>query len=438
MPADLTDPWSDLGVIWCCELELASTSEFQAVLPRPARSEQVRALVRLHGVPLGYLGPIALDTADASAARVQAAERFASRIVDRLGLEPTCAADPRALAQHTASSPWPERDDDAGTVSVIVCTRDRADVLEACLSSLVAIDYPHVEFIIVDNASTDERTAELVATYAAKDARFVYAREPRPGLSCARNRGLQVATGDVVAYTDDDVAVDADWVGAVTRAFGRNPKVACVTGLVCTASIGSRAEAYFDARAASWSSRTEPELFDLVDHTRADLLYPYSAGIYGTGANVAFRRQSLLDIGGFDEALGAGTRTRGGEDLDMFVRVLRAGHTLAYEPSAVVWHHHRADDAALLRQMYAYGTGLTAYLAKLVIEPGTRLDVLRRIPLGVLRISAIYGSTRSRLGPPATPPRGAMLREICGYLGGPVLYLKERRRVRRAREHSPS
>jgi GT2 family glycosyltransferase len=240
-----------------------------------------------------------------------------------------------------------------------------------------------------------------------------------------------------VAYTDDDVAVDPGWVQGLLRGFRRRPDVGCVTGLACTADIDGPEEEYFDARAASWSTRCLPELYDLGSAARPDALYPYSAGIFGTGANFAFVRSALVALGGFDEALGAGTRTRGGEDLDVFVRVLRSGAAIAYEPSAIVWHSHRADRAGLLRQMYGYGTGLTAFLTKLVLDPATRGDVLRRVPRGLVRMARIRTQTRARraavTGPPAqaatqaAPYGGAFTREALGYLAGPVLYLRARR-----------
>jgi hypothetical protein len=138
----------------------------------------------------------------------------------------------------------------------------------------------------------------------------------------------------------------------------------------------------------------------------------------------------LRGLGGFDEALGAGAPTRGGEDLDVLVRVLRAGYALAYEPAALVWHHHRADRDALLNQMFGYGTGLSAFVTKCLLQADTRREVLGRIPLGLRRMAAIRTSTHERLTDAVEAPRGAMLREFLGFAAGPVLYLRARRAVR--------
>jgi len=315
--------------------------------------------------------------------------------------------------------------------SVVVCTRNRSESLPACLDRLAAIDYPAVEFIIVDNAPADSSTELLVKSRATADERFRYRCEPRPGLSRARNAGLSEARGRYVAYTDDDVAVDAGWIAGLARGFRRRDDVVCVTGLVCTATITNAAEAYCDARLSSWSTRCRPQLFDMSASRRHDVLYPFSAGIFGTGASFAFDRERLVRLGGFDEALGAGTRTRGGEDLDVFVRVLLDGGAIAYEPAAVVWHHHRADEESLRRQMYGYGTGLTAYLTKLLLHPGTRSQVLRRVPAGLARMAKIKRQTDARLIASVAAPPGALRREFTGYLAGPWLYAAARRAARR-------
>ena len=391
---------------WCCELELDS-GEVRAVVPQAGQAS-ARVLVRLHGDPVGYVpSPLPLD---AAAVAARAREEHAGRI-----------------AQIEAD----ERTAPAGDlVSVVVCTRNRAAQLGACLDRLRGLTYPDLEILIVDNAPTDDSTREAVEKAAADDPRIRYVLEPRPGLSRARNAGLAEARGRYLAYTDDDVAVDPGWVEGLLRGFGRDSAVGCVTGLVATADIAGAAEEYFDARAASWSTRCEPLHWSLSGPGSDDPLFPYSPGVFGTGANLAFDRAVLVGLGAFDEALGAGTRTRGGEDLDIFIRVLRAGRAITYEPAALVWHHHRADPEALLGQMFGYGTGLSAFLTKCLLQRDTRRELLGRIPLGLRRMAAIRRTTQARLAEPAAAPRGALLREFLGFGAGPVLYLQARRAVR--------
>ena len=424
--------------IWCCELELAEGGHLLGLVePEPSHA-RVRVLVRLHGEPLGYL-TVGMGPADSMVVdlRRQARLQFGPAIRDHLGTEGILA--PTTLDRESSADPLPPPASscpnhvayDDGLVSVVVCTRNRSRILEACLDRLARLTYAELEIVVVDNAPSDDSTQQLVEARREGDPRFRYVREARPGLSVARNRGVREARGTYLAYTDDDVAVDPDWIQGLLRGFHSAPHVGCVTGLVCTASIGTAAEAYFDARSPSWSSRFEPEIFDLTEHRRESTLYPYSAGIYGTGANFAFQRDVLFEVGDFDEALGAGTATKGGEDLDMFVRVLLAGHAIVYQPTAVVWHHHRSDDDALLSQMFGYGTGLSAYVTKCILRRSTRWDVLRRVPSGLLKMAAIRRDTEGRMNE-LKPPKKAWAREVSGFVAGPWLYGRARARARRA------
>jgi GT2 family glycosyltransferase len=429
--------------LWCCALELSGERTVDAVVPFRGQP-RARVLVRLHGEPLGYLTvPTKPDGIDVPAVAAEAGERFGTAVAAQLAQEGLRAGGVPAPTQAC-----PNRVESDALVSVVVCTRDRPQELRNCLERLRALTHPNLEVVVVDNAPSDERTRTIVAEMAAADPRFRYVREDWPGLAAARNRGLAEARGAILAYTDDDVTVDPRWVQGLLRGFARDDRVVCVTGLVCTADISSPAEEYFDARAASWSTRCEPELFDLAENKRPGFLYPYSAGIFGTGANFAFDRAFLERLGGFDEALGAGTPTRGGEDLDVFVRVLRAGGALAYEPAAMVWHHHRADDDALMKQLYGYGTGLSAFLTKCLLQAGTRGELLRRVPAGLGRMVAIRRQTADRFDgaapAPADPsaaqplrPARALRQELRGFVAGPVLYLRARRAARGRRELKP-
>ncbi|MCU1527316.1 MAG: glycosyl transferase family 2 [Frondihabitans sp.] len=408
---------------WVCEWELAGDGAPKSLAPAPVLGQPLRALVRLHGQPLGYFWSRYPGANELTSLRLQALDRFGEEVARHLHEEGLALIGSQPLPGATAECPsWAVST--SSLVSVVVCTRDRADQLTTCLDRLVDLNYPNLEIVVVDNASTDDATRRLVEARAASDPRLRYISEPQPGLSNARNRGLAVARGTYVAFTDDDVWVDRWWITGLMHGFSADPRVACATGLVATASITSRAEAYFDARAASWSSRFERMLYDPLNPPVGDLLFPYSAGIFGTGANFCFRRDLALEVGGFDPALGAGAPTRGGEDLDIFVRLIRAGWVISYEPGALVWHHHRADDAALLKQMYSYGTGLTAYLAKTLRDPTARKELLLRVPRGLLKMTHIRRTTRARLSHTIEPPKGALTQELRGMVAGPFLYIK--------------
>jgi GT2 family glycosyltransferase len=308
-----------------------------------------------------------------------------------------------------------------GRISVVVCTRDRPEQLGACLDSLALLEDDDVEFVIVDNSSAGS-AAEAFERAVGDDPRFRLVHEPRPGLSRARNRGLAAASGVAVAFTDDDVRVDPWWLDGIRCGFGDDDAVACVTGLVPAAELEDPVQELFD-RKVSWSSSLERRRYSMAtDHVGA---FPYDAGRFGTGANFAVRRDVMNELGGFDVALGAGSRSRGGEDLDAFARVLFAGHALVYEPRAIAWHVHRASAEELARQVYGYGVGLAAYITKLLVGP-TRRDVLRRFVHGA---AVFFGDKRGERAEGL--PRSLVVRELLGCAVGPFAYWRARREARR-------
>jgi GT2 family glycosyltransferase len=395
--------------------------------PDGAAYTQVRLLVRMQGIPVGYafLPPVALDAAAVARqvwAQLGAAvnARRADRGLTALTELPVLGIEPAAeLVLELTEFPL---------VSVVLCTRDRPAGAMVTLRGLAALRYDPFEIVVVDNAPSSDATEAAVRAEFGADPRVRYVREPRPGLSVARNCGVAAAAGQIVAFTDDDVRVDPYWLEGIVRGFRQGEEVACVTGLIPTAEIDNAAQLYFDQR-ASWGTGCEGRLFDLTAHRDASPLYPYSAGIYGTGANFALAATALKELGPFDEALGAGSPCGGGEDLEMFVRVILAGRTIAYEPSAIVSHVHRADLAQLSKQMVAYGSGCTAALTAIAARhPRARLELATRLVSGVLRIFAI----RDRVHGNASLPAGLMRQEFRGMLLGPWLYYRGRRSLPRA------
>jgi glycosyltransferase involved in cell wall biosynthesis len=308
---------------------------------------------------------------------------------------------------------------------VVVCTRNRPESVLVTLRSLLAMRYRPFEVVLVDNAPSSDATRNAVLAAYGEDSRVRYVRESRPGLSCARNRGLAEAAADIVAFTDDDVTVDPWWLDGIVRGFRAVPAVACVTGMIATAQLENSAQLYFHLR-EEWGAVCERRIFDLTEHRDDSALYPYSAGIFGAGANFAVSRTIMKEIGGFDEALGAGTVSGGGEDLEVFMRIILSGNRIVYEPGAIVSHYHRTDLAELTRQMRAYGTGNTAALTAIMFRvPRARRELPLRILHGVARIFTLNDRVKDN---PTLPP-GLMGREIRGLLAGPRLYLKARRRI---------
>jgi GT2 family glycosyltransferase len=330
-------------------------------------------------------------------------------------------------------------------VTVIVCTVGRERRLRDCVLSVLGQSYPRLTLLVVDNAPGTGDVQGLLA--GIDDPRLSMVAEPRRGLSFARNTGLAAACGDIVAFTDDDAVPDKEWITALVRVFAvAGPAVTCVTGRVLAASLDTRWERLFEqfggfdkgARPLVWSGSTPcPAAAELGEPGPRGVLYPYGGGEFGSGNNMSFRRSRLLELGGFDTALGAGSPARGGEDLDAFRAVLLAGDTIAYTPLSIVSHHHRNTAAGLRSQLFGYGTGMAAVITKVALtDPDAKRTLVARAP------AAFHMLLSSRSAKNAAKLDDYPLRltaiELAGYLAGPWLLLRSRRRVRRLRRLASS
>ena len=309
------------------------------------------------------------------------------------------------------------------------------------LDSLLGQDHPDFEIVIVDNAPATAATRDLVAVrYADRGVRYV--REPVPGLAAAHNRGIAVAEADILAFTDDDVIADPHWLTALTAPFGADPRLGCVTGLILPARLGTPAQILLESH-GGFAKGFSPRRYDPAHPPADEPLFPFTAGRFGSGANMAFRAGPLRAVGGFDPATGTGTHAKGGDDLYAFVRILADGHPLLYTPEAIVWHHHRERWEDLCRQAYGYGAGLTACLTALLIHrPGLLPALLARLPRGLAHARTMTASRTTDGAGGGVPgahgsysypwPRHLSRLERRGMLYGPVGYLRARGRRFRA------
>jgi GT2 family glycosyltransferase len=430
----LTSP----GSVWVASLELDGDGGLAGPDgPAPADQGRARVLVRLHGAPLGFVNVPVKPTATL-ALRIRAtAERTLADAVRRHRELDARAAEMTGGAGWTARVACPRQfaaRGDAG-MSIVICTRDRTKGLRECLRAVRDVSYYPLEILVVDNAPSGDETRELVAALAAQDSRIRYTCEPRPGLSAARNHGLAQARYDLVAFTDDDAIVDAGWPTALAAGFASDPAAVCVTGFVPAGGLDTWSERYFDAR-YSWGEIAVPRRYDLVNHRLPVPFYPFCAGIFGTGANFAVRRAHVTSLGGFDTLLGVGAPGLGGEDLDMFLRLILAGGRICYLPSAFVWHRHRSDPDALGDQIYSYGHGLGAYLAKHSRNRELRVALVRH---GLAQIGVIIGRMRkaSRSSQLWSGSAGLGITETRGVIAGALKYRRAARRASRLATDSP-
>jgi GT2 family glycosyltransferase len=417
------------GSIWVGSLELDGNGGLTG-LNGPVRTGQARArvLICLHGAPLGFV-TVPTSPEESLTSRIQmAAKTTLGEALHRHYELDAAATGPPDGATWAARVACPRRfpaRDGAG-VSIIVCTRDRDQSLDACLRALRRVSYHPVEILIVDNAPSGPGTRDLAAKLATEDTRIRYTCEPRAGLSRARNHGLEQARYDLAAFTDDDAIADPGWPAALAAGFAQDPETVCVTGFVPPGALDTRSERYFDSRYRSWGEVAEPQRYDLDAHRLPERMYPFRAGVFGTGANFAVRTSAVHSIGGFDPLLGAGSPGRGGEDLDMFLRLILAGGRIAYLPSAFVWHRHRSDPEALGEQIYSYGHGLGAYLAKHLPNRELRAALVAG---GVPQLGVLLSRMRQATRDSQIRPGGGRLAftEARGVIAGLLTYRRPAR-----------
>jgi GT2 family glycosyltransferase len=313
------------------------------------------------------------------------------------------------------------------STSVIVCTKNRPEHLTNCLLSLRALSPSPDEIIVVDNDPSSALTRAVTKRFP--EVRYV--PETRPGLSVARNAGLRNCRGAIVAFTDDDVRVHEGWIAAIQEAF-HDPEIAAVTGLVLPAELKTRAQYVFqtDALGWSWDYRT-------VDFDRAFFEGTKRRGApvwrLGAGANMAFRREVFAQVGHFDERLGAGA-SGCSEDSELWYRLLAEGHRCRYTPSAVVFHHHRADWRDLKDQLHSYMKGHVAALF-FQFERYRQWGNLYRAFLAIPRYLATIGlrSAKREIGRLLYDSGAAglsqpLLPQVLGAAAGYVYYVRHRRR----------
>lgn len=419
------------GPVWVGTLDIDDPDSLTGINGSPPPYQRdARILVRKHGAPVGHVHvPVRPIWSLAARARATAETTLGADLrrhaeLDRL--PPSQQGMPHWPGSAACPLRFPPPADTG--ITIVVCTRDRPGSLRDCLSALGRADYKPVEILVVDNAPAGSDTRRLVEELSEADDRIRYTCERQPGLSNARNRGLREARFDLVAFTDDDTLVDSVWPAALVAGFAADQEAWCVTGLVASGNLDMVAERYFDARYLSRST-FEPARYDLARNRPPGRLYPFSAGLFGTGANFAVRRDAVRRLGGFDPLLGVGSVGRGGEDLDMFLRIILAGGRICYVPAALVWHRHRASAEALGEQMYSYGHGLGAYTAKHMADRRFRAALLGHGygRIGALAAQMARASRASRLG-----LRGARLAlsEAHGAVMGTVRYVRAARRYR--------
>jgi len=220
-------------------------------------------------------------------------------------------------------------------VSVIVCTYNRRKIFDECFESLLNQSYPKDKYEIVIIDSSDDFTDELVKSYQEKAKRYgirlKYLYQKPKGLAAARNFGIENAEGEIICFTDDDCVADRFWVEKLVEGFD-NERVGGVGGKILI-----------------YNQEGLGRYLPSVD--QYSLINDWS---FISGANMAYRRDILEYIGGFDPLFKFGA-----DDADIAIRVRLRGYTLKYSEGAVIYFRHRPNLRELIRQQYGYGIGLS-------------------------------------------------------------------------------
>jgi GT2 family glycosyltransferase len=379
------------------------------------------AVVRLAGAPLGTATVPVEPDGEVSSGRLASGllGQLRGELIEAVSRGDLPAPTPSASNGHASARPVHERALHRPSLSVVIPTCAAPVRLERCVRSVLACDYDDYEVIVVENRPGSSATLRMLRERFPNEERLRYVEERRPGASRARNTGLALADGDLVAFIDDDVTVDRAWLRHCAEAFDRADDVACVTGLILPLELETESQLLLE-QFAGFGKGFQRRTYRLPEAREAHPLFPYTPGIIGSGANTVLVTEVARELGGFDEALGPATPAVGGEELDLYIRCLRQGCAIAYEPSALVWHEHPDGMPRLRRQAYRYGLGLGAMLAKQLVAGPQRRELVRAVPAGLRYAASPASAKNARKG--AAHPRQLDWLERVGMLLGPAAY----------------
>lgn len=230
--------------------------------------------------------------------------------------------------------------------SVIVCSRDRAEMLREAVESILGGGALPAELIVVDQSARPD--AQLASLVSPADCRLRYIHHEDKGLSRGNNLAASLATQDLLVFTHDDVWVATDWLAAICRAAREAGPSTVVTGRILAGERGHEG-----GYAPTLRTGTEPQ--EYRGRIGIDVLKPL---------NMAIPRPVLERVGGFDERLGPGTPFPGAEDADLGLRILEAGFAIRFAPEALVYHRAWRTEDEYLPLRWRYGVAHGAFYAK--------------------------------------------------------------------------
>jgi GT2 family glycosyltransferase len=243
---------------------------------------------------------------------------------------------------------------DSNKISVVICTRDRADLIGAAIESVAACDHPSFDLSVMDQ-STNTDTRDVVMRLRdelADRCTISYHHLEQAGLSRAYNAGFRVTDAPLVACTDDDVVVPTDWLARIADAFAADPGAGLLYGQVLVPASLADVPPGTIVPSLVWDERQR-----LHQSAR-------NFKVWGMGANMAIRRTAMEAVGGFDEIMGGGAPLRSSQDFDFALRMYRAGYAVLLDPDVRVDHYGARTADQWPGTMVAYGIGDGAFFGK--------------------------------------------------------------------------
>jgi glycosyltransferase involved in cell wall biosynthesis len=268
-------------------------------------------------------------------------------------------------------------------ISVILCTRNRAELFDKAMASVVAQAFPRTayEIVVVDNGSTDQ-TAEVARRYVDQ-ANVRYVLEPRIGLCVARNTGWRAAAAPYVVLFDDDAIAQPGWLAAIADAFERSPADIGV--------IGGRVDPVWLAPRPAWLADEIAGALTIVDWGPDEKVIPDLRREWLVGANMAAPKAVIEEVGGFHPWLDrVGENLLSSGDVHLQMEIVRRGYRCLYVPDMAI--SHLAPPARLTQAWFTkrfYWQGVSDAVMEIIDSPPSRK---RRVKLAVRRLARLARS----------------------------------------------
>jgi glycosyltransferase involved in cell wall biosynthesis len=225
-------------------------------------------------------------------------------------------------------------------VTVVIPTKNCSNSVGRLLDSLLKQSYQDFEVLVVD--SSNDTTSEIASRYAV---RVVECRTN--GLTIARNVGVKSSSGEIICFVDGDCTMEPDWLDRIVAEFKKNPQIGCVGGSVLSNESSFIGRYYSEAFIPIYPKYSKPSLIvgQLADQ-------PFSEARFPAGCNMAFKKDALTKVGGFNE-----NWKNAWDEFEVMNRLLQAGYSISVNPKIIVYHSPRSSIFGTIRQAYSYGYG---------------------------------------------------------------------------------